>query len=157
MTQLTYTVIRQIAGADKHKISRNLRDLAARNLADRQARTRRVGMARVAAAGRRIEPGAVVPPAQRADVPLTFKAPAPERRRVTRPATVAPPVAAEPTYAPILAKDVPAEIKAVAKIHKNAGELSADWFMVGFTGPDGSTVDYYARLHGASVRYAVAA
>lgn len=102
-------------------------------------------------------PGTVIPSPQTPAVPLTFKA-EPKRRRVTRPATdTAPPVKVERTYTPILGKDVPKEIKETTKIHKDAGHLSREWFMVGFTGPDGSTTDYYARLHGNSVRYAVAA
>ncbi|AZM47843.1 hypothetical protein DMB38_20460 [Streptomyces sp. WAC 06738] len=67
--------------------------------------------------------------------------------------------AAVPTvYRPIKAADLPAEIKDVTRKHLADGDLSGDWFCVGvLDDPDDLTVDVYARKHGASVRYSIAA
>lgn len=67
------------------------------------------------------------------------------------------PVKAAPTeYRPVKAAEVPKGTRDVCKVHKGRGDLSAQWYPVGYMdGDDGARV--FARLHGASVRYAVAA
>ncbi|MFF1693080.1 hypothetical protein ACFVXC_05560 [Streptomyces sp. NPDC058257] len=75
------------------------------------------------------------------------------------PAPVTESVKAEPAprvHTSIKAADVPKGTRDVCKIHKDRGDLSSEWYPVGYLdGDDGARV--YARLHGASVRYSTAA
>ncbi|WP_411087839.1 hypothetical protein [Streptomyces sp. 061-3] len=142
-----------------------LRALAAHNVADKRARQAREGKARRAAALRRITP-AVAEPVKPSDVPVTFKAERPERRRVTRPATSTAPATVKakpstvPDYAPAKVAELPWEARELAKLAKDRGQLSREWFQVGVVQLDAddesTTVRLYARLHGNSVRYSTA-
>ncbi|MBD0734011.1 hypothetical protein [Streptomyces sp. CBMA29] len=146
------TLVSSIETANSGRMVPALRALAARNLADKRKRSAVTWQAKARAAAYRPAAGAFVPGPAAASVPLVFKAARPERKRVTRAATSTRPL----TYTPVMAKDVPADVRAVTKVHRDAGDLSAEWLMVGFT-DDPDETRYYARKHGASVRYAVAA
>ena len=62
---------------------------------------------------------------------------------------------AEPT--PVKVGDLPTQARDLAKIAKDKGILSREWLSLGAIERDGRDVQVYARLHGNSVRYAVAA
>ncbi|MGW3763068.1 hypothetical protein [Streptomyces sp. NPDC005131] len=80
--------------------------------------------------------------------------PAPESIKAPEPVKAKP---AKRVHTSIKAADVPADVKAVTRKHLADGQLSAAWFGVGIIDrPDGTTVDVYARKHGASVRYSTA-
>ncbi|MFB7311772.1 hypothetical protein [Streptomyces sp. NPDC056192] len=163
---LTYSVIAQIQGANSRHMVGALRELGATNLRSKRARMAREGMARVAAANRRPAPGTIGEPVRQSDVPVTFKAERPERRRVTRAATTtAPkPVKAEtttaPEHRPMRLAELPWEARELAKLAKDNGRLSREWFQVGVVQLDAddesTTVRLYVRLHGNSVRYSTA-
>ena len=161
---MAYSVIAGIQTANSRHLMGALSEIAGRNLGNKRARLARQHRARVAAEMRRTAPNVLGEPVRASDVPLTFKATQPKRRRVERPATstVPEPVKAAstgtPQYRPIKAAELPAEIKAVTRRHLADGELSAEWFCVGILdGRDDLTVNVYARKHGASVRYSTGA
>lgn len=156
MARMPITLVNSIETANRGRLVPALRGIAARNLAEKRTRQGGTWQAKARAAAYRPAPGVVIPPPVAGDVPVAFKAERPKHKRVTRPATDTAPVAAEKVYAPILAKDVPADARALVKVHKAAGELSAEWFPIGAM-PTGDDRTVCVRLHGASVRYAAAA
>lgn len=136
--------------ADIRRTARALPDLASGNLAAR----------REAVAARYAGIRAANNPA-----PATFAtAPIPTPKTIWEAAMgagvpVPAPKAAEIAreYTPIKAADVPPDCRRVCKLHRDRGDLKAgDWFPIGVM-PEGDDRDVYARLHGNSVRYAVAA
>ncbi|MGW3274947.1 hypothetical protein ACWDFH_26255 [Streptomyces kronopolitis] len=144
----------------------NLQELAERNLTGRRERLTREGKARRAAELRRITPAAAEP-VKPSDVPVTFKAERPKRRRVERPAksiweaaTGEPaPVKAEPAptdYQPIKAAELDKEMKAAAKRILQS-DTSGGWRLIGVMNRESGRVKVYVRKHGASVRYSTAA
>lgn len=62
---------------------------------------------------------------------------------------------AEPT--PVKIGELPAQARELAKIAKDKGLLSREWLSLGAIERNGKDVQVYARLHGNSVRYSVAA
>ncbi|MFC4498480.1 MULTISPECIES: hypothetical protein [Streptomyces] len=151
---LTYSTIAAIDVANSGRMRAGLAALERRNLGAKRGRAARQHKARVAAELRRTNPGIVGGPVRRADVPVTFKAERPERRRVTRPATSTAP--AERVHTPIKAAELDKEMKAAAKRIVQA-DTSGGWRLVGVMNREDGRVSVYVRKHGASVRYSTAA
>jgi hypothetical protein len=159
------TLVTAINSANSGRMVPALSTLAARNLADKRNRQRGTWQAKARAAAYRPATGAIVPAPVAVDVPVTFKAERPQRKRVTRSATTSAPapeaVKVESTppqeYRPVPAKELPTEIKRATSQHRADGALSTEWFCVGITDMNQLTVHVYARTVGNSVRYAVAA
>ncbi|NIY68086.1 hypothetical protein [Streptomyces malaysiensis] len=152
---LTYTTIAAIDVANSGRMRAGLARLERRNLASKRGRAAREHKARMAAEQRRTAPNVLGEPVRTPEVPVTFKA-EPKRRRVERPATSTAPkstVPAERVHTPVKAASLPDQVKAATREHKMAGHLSGAWFRVAII----KDTEYFARLHGASVRYSTAA
>ncbi|MFV0135543.1 hypothetical protein ACLGIH_20365 [Streptomyces sp. HMX87] len=159
---MAYSTITAMQSANSRHVMGALAALAGENTAKKRRRMRGQQAARIAHANLRPAPGTLGETKRPCDIPVTFKAAKPERRRVVRAATsTAPePVKAEPTpkYRPIKAAEVPAEIKAATRRRLADGGLTGEWLRVGILdGRDNLTVHVYARKHGASVRYSTGA
>ncbi|WP_406362391.1 hypothetical protein [Streptomyces sp. NBC_01579] len=150
---LTYSVIAQIQGANSRHMVGALRELGATNLRSKRARMAREGMARVAAANRRPAPGTIGEPLRQSDVPVTFKAERPQRRRVTRAATSTAP--AERVHTPIKAAELDKQMKATAKRILDADGPDG-WRLFAVMNREDGRVNVYVRKQGASVRYSTA-
>lgn len=61
----------------------------------------------------------------------------------------------EPT--PVKIAELPDKVRELAKIAKSKGILSREWVSLGAVDRDGSDREVFARLHGNSIRYAIAA
>lgn len=165
---LTFATIAHMQGANSRHMVGALRELGESNLRDKRRRLAREGMARVAQANRRPAPGTIGEPVRPVDAPVSFRT-GRKPRRVERAAkTIYEAATGQPTPVPEGARpeteptpvkvgDLPKQARELARIAKESGHLSREWLSLGAVERDGKDVPVYARLHGNSVRYAVAA
>lgn len=150
---LTYSTRAAIDVASSGRLRAGLAELESRNLGAKRGRLARQHKARVAAEARRSAPGIVGEPVRQSDVPVTFKAERPGRRRVTRPATSTAP--AERVHTPVKAAELDKQVRAAAKRIMEADGPDG-WRLVAVWNREDGRVKVYVRKHGASVRYSTA-
>lgn len=164
---LTFSSIAHIQGANSRHLTGALAEIAGKKLADKRRRMRREQAARIAYANLRPAPGTLGETKRPCDIPVTFKAAKPERRRVVRAATTTAPEPVKPSepeiieFQPIKAAELPKELRDAAKPILQ-GSLcdnpdNAGWLLVDKWERDGKTVDVFVRKHGRSARYSTGA
>ncbi|MFH9731827.1 hypothetical protein [Streptomyces sp. NPDC017260] len=161
---MAYSTIMAMQSANSREFTGALAALAGRNLKSKRRRQQRETAARIAHANLRPAPGTLGESKRPCDVPVTFKAAKPERRRVTRAATSTAPEpvkASEPKiteFQPIKAAELPKNLRDAAKpvlagkFCENAD--TAGWLLVDTWERDGKPVNVYVRRYGkSSARY----
>jgi len=151
---MAYSVVAAVQTANSRHLMGALAEIAGKNLGSKRARLARQHKARMAAEKRRTAPNVLGESVRSSDVPVTFKA-GPNRRRVERVATSTAPEP-QPTFQPIKAAELDKDMRESAKRIVQA-DGPGGWRLVGVWNRESGRVKVYARKHGRSARYAVAA
>lgn len=88
---------------------------------------------------------------------MAVPAPEPEKKRPAPASKKKQPDSARPKVEPTKVADLPEEVRAMALAAKEAGSVGSEWSPLGSIVWDGQDVKVFARTHGRSLRYGIAA